>query len=105
MVGLRRGAEPADPTAATRISARFPGAADTRPPYWLYGREAEIDTLLAAFDRVVAGGRPELVLVSGYSGIGKSAIVNELHNRSFRRAACLPRASSTSTSATSPTPL
>ena len=33
----------------------------------------------AAFDRIVAGGRPELVLVSGYSGIGKSAVVNELH--------------------------
>jgi len=45
----------------------------------LYGRESEIDTLLAAFDRVVAGGRPELVLVSGYSGIGKSSVVNELH--------------------------
>ena len=45
----------------------------------MYGREPEIDTLLAAFDRVVAGGRPELVLVSGYSGIGKSSVVNELH--------------------------
>jgi serine/threonine protein kinase len=32
-----------------------------------------------AFDRVVANGRAELVLVSGYSGIGKSAVVNELH--------------------------
>jgi PAS domain S-box-containing protein len=48
-------------------------------PEKLYGRESEIDTLLAAFDRVVAGGRPELVLVSGYSGIGKSSVVNELH--------------------------
>jgi PAS domain S-box-containing protein len=48
-------------------------------PEKLYGRTAEIDTLLASFDRVVAGGRPELVLVSGYSGIGKSAVVNELH--------------------------
>jgi PAS domain S-box-containing protein len=38
-----------------------------------------IETLLTSFDRVVAGGRPELVLVSGYSGIGKSAVVNELH--------------------------
>ena len=48
-------------------------------PEKLYGREAEIDTLLAAFDRVVADGTPELVLVSGYSGIGKSSVVNELH--------------------------
>ena len=48
-------------------------------PEKLYGRDREIDTLLAAFDRIVGGGRPELVLVSGYSGIGKSAVVNELH--------------------------
>src|SRR5207249_3080179 len=48
-------------------------------PEKLYGREREIDTLLAAFDRVVASGTPELVLVSGYSGIGKSSVVNELH--------------------------
>jgi len=48
-------------------------------PEKLYGRESEINALLAAFDRVVAGGRPELVLVSGYSGIGKSSVVNELH--------------------------
>ena len=48
-------------------------------PERLYGREREVETLLAAFDRVVAGGRPQLVLVSGYSGIGKSAVVNELH--------------------------
>ena len=48
-------------------------------PEKLYGREREVETLLVAFDRVVASGRPELVLVSGYSGIGKSAVVNELH--------------------------
>ena len=48
-------------------------------PEKLYGRAREIETLLASFDRVVAGGRPELVLVSGYSGIGKSSVVNELH--------------------------
>ena len=48
-------------------------------PEKLYGREREIDTLLASFDRVVANGTPELVLVSGYSGIGKSSVVNELH--------------------------
>ncbi len=60
-----------------------PGENDTPDrllvPEKLYGRTAEIDTLLASFDRIVAGGRPELVLVSGYSGIGKSAVVNELH--------------------------
>src|SRR5262249_43057764 len=48
-------------------------------PEKLYGRASEIDALLASFDRIVAGGRPELVLVSGYSGIGKSSVVNELH--------------------------
>src|ERR1700726_389609 len=48
-------------------------------PEKLYGREREVETLLAAFDRVLTSGRPELVLVSGYSGIGKSAIVDELH--------------------------
>ena len=48
-------------------------------PETLYGRERETATLLAAFDRVVAAGGPELVLVAGYSGIGKSAAVNELH--------------------------
>ena len=48
-------------------------------PEKLYGRAREVDTLLAAFDRIVKSGRPELVLVSGYSGIGKSAVVNELH--------------------------
>jgi len=48
-------------------------------PEKLYGRAQEIDTLLAAFDRVMASGRPELVIVSGYSGIGKSSVVNELH--------------------------
>jgi PAS domain S-box-containing protein len=47
-------------------------------PEKLYGRELEVDALLAAFDRVVAQGGAELVLVSGYSGVGKSSVVNEL---------------------------
>src|SRR5262249_13801650 len=47
-------------------------------PEKLYGRRREVETLLAAFDRVVNGGAPELVLVYGYSGIGKSSVVNEL---------------------------
>jgi PAS domain S-box-containing protein len=48
-------------------------------PEKLYGRDREVEALLAAYDRIVAGGGPELVLVSGYSGVGKSAVVNELH--------------------------
>jgi len=48
-------------------------------PEKLYGREREINALLASFDRVVADATPEFVLVSGYSGIGKSSVVNELH--------------------------
>src|SRR5215831_10226686 len=44
----------------------------------LYGRGREVETLLASFDRIVNGGAPELVLVAGYSGIGKSSVVNEL---------------------------
>src|ERR1700723_3458307 len=48
-------------------------------PEKLYGRTGEVKTLLAAFGRIVKGGAPELVLVSGYSGIGKSSVVNELH--------------------------
>jgi serine/threonine protein kinase len=48
-------------------------------PEKLYGRAREIETLLACFDRIVNNGAAELVLVSGYSGIGKSSVVNELH--------------------------
>ncbi|MEN3313497.1 MAG: hypothetical protein V7645_2826, partial [Actinomycetota bacterium] len=45
----------------------------------LYGREPEIAALLTAFDRVMTEGTSALVLVSGYSGVGKSSVVNELH--------------------------
>src|SRR6266481_4555421 len=48
-------------------------------PEKLYGRSREVETLLAAFERIVTSGRPELVLVSGYAGIGKSSVVHELH--------------------------
>jgi predicted ATPase/signal transduction histidine kinase len=47
-------------------------------PTKLYGREREVESLLSAFDRTGQNATPELILVSGYSGIGKSALVNEL---------------------------
>jgi Cdc6-like AAA superfamily ATPase len=85
-------------------STSSPGEHDTPDrlliPEKLYGRASEINTLLASFDRVVGGGRPELVLVSGYSGVGKSRSSMNCINRSSRRAAFLHQASSTSTSAT-----
>ncbi|MBW4423668.1 MAG: AAA family ATPase [Nostoc desertorum CM1-VF14] len=62
-------------------------------PQKLYGREAEIEALLAAFDRVAKTGNEklrvknqensqfhvEMMLVCGYSGVGKSALVQELY--------------------------
>jgi PAS domain S-box-containing protein len=44
----------------------------------LYGREKEVAQLLSSFERV-SQGTAEMILVSGYSGIGKSALVNEIH--------------------------
>jgi serine/threonine protein kinase len=51
-------------------------------PQKLYGRESEISTLLAAFERVAAASnssQTELMLVTGYSGIGKTTLVQEIH--------------------------
>jgi predicted ATPase/class 3 adenylate cyclase len=47
-------------------------------PQKLYGREQEISAIIEAFDRC-ASGSLELLLVSGFSGTGKSAIVHEVH--------------------------
>ncbi|WP_437293381.1 AAA family ATPase [Sorangium sp. So ce426] len=69
----QRGAIDAFPLGLRDVSDRF------QIPQRLYGREREVEALRAAFERVVANGRPELVLVSGYSGIGKSSLVAELH--------------------------
>jgi PAS domain S-box-containing protein len=66
-----------------RIDEFAPAEQDTPDrlliPETLYGRTREVETLLEAFDRVMTNGTPELVLVSGYAGIGKSSVVNELH--------------------------
>jgi predicted ATPase/transcriptional regulator with GAF, ATPase, and Fis domain len=68
---------------AKRTIARFPPGEQDVPdaftiPQHLYGREAEIGALLAAFERA-CGGRAALLLVAGYSGIGKTSLVNEVH--------------------------
>ncbi len=77
------------PLASRDISGKF------QIPQKLYGREREIETLLAAFDRVACppdnrvaspGAPPitqlatvEMILVTGYSGIGKSTLIREIY--------------------------
>lgn len=46
-------------------------------PQQLYGREEELTHLMDAFERV-AEGPSEALLIAGYSGVGKSALVNEI---------------------------
>ncbi len=53
-------------------------------PEKLYGREREVQTLLDAFRRV-ANGTTEMMLVAGFSGIGKTAVVNEVHKPIVRQ--------------------
>ncbi len=53
-------------------------------PDKLYGRETEVSTLLDAFDRVSAGST-EMVLVAGFSGIGKTVVINEVHKPIVRQ--------------------
>jgi predicted ATPase/signal transduction histidine kinase/CheY-like chemotaxis protein len=43
----------------------------------LYGREQEMKALLQSFERVCQG-QTELMLIAGYSGVGKTALVNEV---------------------------
>lgn len=68
--------------AGGEITPFEPGEADIpirfHLPQRLYGRDAEVATILSAFDRVAAGSA-ELLLVAGAPGVGKSALVHEVH--------------------------
>jgi PAS domain S-box-containing protein len=50
----------------------------------LYGRESEIEAIMAAFQRASLGTK-EIVLVSGYAGIGKSSLIQEIQKTIGRR--------------------
>ena len=47
-------------------------------PQRLYGRATEVKDLLSGFDRVCQGAN-ELILVGGYSGIGKTCLIREIY--------------------------
>ncbi len=47
-------------------------------PQKLYGREKEVKRLIEAFEKT-AKGSASLVMVSGFSGIGKSSLIEEVH--------------------------
>lgn len=75
-------------TTIGEIAEFTPGSLDVLSqlliPPKLYGRETQVNALLSAFERI-SQGSTELMLVSGYSGIGKSSIVNEV-NKPITRA-------------------
>ncbi|MEG4133344.1 AAA family ATPase, partial [Microcoleus sp. Pol11C1] len=50
----------------------------------LYGRQTEVEILLNAFNRV-SEGSSEIMLVAGFSGIGKTAVVSEVHKPIVRQ--------------------
>lgn len=71
-----------DLSVSGSVSTFVPGGQDISEkfqiPQKLYGREPEIEILLDAFDKA-AKGTLELVLIAGYSGVGKSVLVREVH--------------------------
>lgn len=77
-----QGTIPDFPVGEQDISDRF------QVPQKLYGREQDIQTLIDTFQRSVSDpvASAEMLLVSGYSGIGKSSLIAEIHkiNTRFR---------------------
>lgn len=71
--------------AGRALTPFIPGQHDAparfQSPQKLYGREAELDALLDVHDRVTSSGSAELALVAGYSGVGKSSLIQGLRRR------------------------
>ncbi|MGR3220235.1 MAG: trifunctional serine/threonine-protein kinase/ATP-binding protein/sensor histidine kinase [Candidatus Anammoxibacter sp.] len=69
-------------TEKREITGFVPGQQDISEifqiPQKLYGREKETCLLEESFSRIIEGGS-EMLLVAGYSGIGKSSLINEIH--------------------------
>jgi predicted ATPase/signal transduction histidine kinase len=77
--------------ASGRINSFPLGAHDSSiPPLCprkLYGRDLELASLIKALGRAMFDGRPHVVHVSGYSGVGKSTLVNQLRQKRELRSA------------------
>lgn len=74
---LRERWEAGGPIEPMPLGQRDVGAALCMPQR-VYGRDAEVQSLLASLDRA-REGRPEMVLITGAAGVGKSALVQEVH--------------------------
>ncbi|OQY58368.1 MAG: hypothetical protein B6245_12230 [Desulfobacteraceae bacterium 4572_88] len=83
-IGLKRDLQRCldDLTSAGMVSPFDIGAEDVSATFQisekLYGRDAEISALMQAFARA-SSGPSELMMVAGYSGVGKSALIHEIH--------------------------
>jgi len=66
------GSVPEFTLARRDVSRRF------QIPQRLYGRDAEVERLVGVFDEVARTGDTAFALASGYSGVGKSALVAEM---------------------------
>lgn len=51
----------------------------------LYGRSKEVHDLLTLYERIAINGEVGLMLVSGYSGVGKSVLVHELYKKIIKQ--------------------
>ncbi|HEY0092917.1 MAG TPA: AAA family ATPase, partial [Archangium sp.] len=88
--GLKADLERCHESSSRSTQEVFPlGTQDTpqrfQLPQRLYGREPQVTSLLEGFERVAHTGRPELFLIHGYSGIGKSSVVHELYKPVVQR--------------------
>ncbi len=86
-VGAELAACLAEWDATGTVTGVTAGQADVRDrfeiPQRLYGRGGEVQQLLEAFERV-ADGAVELIMVSGYAGIGKTSLIRELYAPAVR---------------------
>jgi PAS domain S-box-containing protein len=66
-------------TASSFVPGRKDVPSGLSPIDKLYGRDHELDLLTAGFDRMLAEGKTQLLLISGHPGVGKTALVRKLY--------------------------